>query len=130
MKAEQIHRQPDPVLELLDRNIQTAIEARSAYVLNKERADREYERVNEMARGSFRRSAYTVEMIADRFGVKPGTVREGVGKFACLRKSAYKPGQRLLFPAQAVEAHESNVMATGVCEVCFKLVTPLQMVKK
>lgn len=120
----------DPVLVLLDQNIQTAIEARSSYVASRERMERECERLGEMARGNFRRSAYNVEQLADRFGVKPGTVREGVGKFSCLRKSAYKPGQRLLFPSQAVEAHERNLIATGECGVCFKEVSSLQIVKK
>jgi hypothetical protein len=125
----QVQTESDPFLTILDRNIQLAIEARSTYIANRERQEREYERLNELARGSVRRSALTVEGVAERFGAKPGTVREGVGKFSCLRKGAYKPGQRLLFPLHVVELHERNLISTGECGNCFEKKAAIELVK-
>jgi hypothetical protein len=129
-KAANQEHKADPVLAHLDRVIQEAIEARSAYLTTRERLESGYKRASEQARGALSRSTFTAEQVAPRFGVETSTIRDGAGKHACLRLCAYKPGKRLLFPLQAIEAHERNLMATGECGVCDKQVSPLELVKR
>lgn len=117
-------RQDDPVLIALDEAFTALNRFRDAYTRHKQFTDSELGRLKELSRGSTRRSTFNVEQTAERFAAEASTVRNGSGKFWCLRQAAYKPGVRLLFPVQAVEAHERNLMERGECGVCFKTVKP------
>jgi hypothetical protein len=125
-----VHPEPDPVLAALDRNVQAAIDARSAYVLERERMVNKLQTAAELAQVAKRRSTFTVEEVAERLAAKPATVRDGAGKFKCLRKAAYKPGVRLLFPLQAIEVHEKNLMARGECGDCFLQIPSLKVTNR
>jgi hypothetical protein len=116
--------QDDPVLVALDEAFAALQKFRDVYTRQKKVTEYEFERLREGLRGGHAANRLTVEQVAQRFSVKPGTVREGVGKFWCLYKAKYKPGQRLLFPLVAIEAHERNIMERGECGVCFKAVKP------
>jgi hypothetical protein len=119
----------DPVLQLLDRNIQAAIEARSEYLAARSRQERELMRLNEQARGSFGKSTLNVEQVAERFLVEPSTIRDGAGRHSCLRKAGYKPGKRLLFPIRVIELHERNLIQRGQCGECFQKAKKLEVLK-
>jgi hypothetical protein len=114
----------DPVLIALDEAFAALQRFRDVYTQQKKATEYELERARDISRVVLRRSTFTAEQVAPRFGVESSTIRDGVSKHSCLRKAAYKPGKRLLFPLQAIEEHERNLIERGECGVCFKTVKP------